>query len=123
MDKEIKLSEKIREIIRTIPVANLPRAKPRHVLPQLEAAGFEITTSVRSTVSKLLKKAKQEDNPSTLIARPKMLTDSETKTEWAMKLVETCNGDFSEARRQIDFVENIANRCLALPKNENKGEE
>ena len=92
------------------------------------SAEFKVTTSVQSMVSKLLLKAKRDfyakDKKQVKIEEVKGADCADlTRKELAMQLVEMCNGDFKEVRRHIEFVENIANRFLALPKDESKGEE
>lgn len=130
MDRPWIVSDIIRDVIGSIPPTELPYAKPSRVLPFVEArlAEFKVTSSVQSMVSKLLLKAKQDfyakDKKQVKIEEVKGADCADlTRKELAMQLVEMCNGDFKEVRRHIEFVENIANRFLALPKNESKGEE
>lgn len=105
-EKKKRLSEVIRDVIRAIPPKELPTAKPSKVLPGVEEAGFEITPSVRSTVSKLLKKAKEGNNPHARVKElPYRIAD---RTDLAMKLVEACGGDFSLVRTEIDRLEKFA---------------
>lgn len=139
MDRPWMVSDIIRDVIGSIPPTELPYAKPSRILPFVEArmaefsAEFKVTTSVQSMVSKLLLKAKRDfyakDKKQVKIEEVKIeevkgadCADL-TRKELAMQLVEMCNGDFKEVRRHIEFVENIANRFLALPKDESKGEE
>jgi hypothetical protein len=113
-ENEKRLSDVIRDVIRTIPSQELPYAKPARVLPGVEKAGFEITPSVRATVSKILKKMKEADNPQVNrgnivefpeSALPHLVAD---RTELALKLVEACGGDCSLAKAEIDRLARIA---------------
>ncbi len=113
-EKKKRLSVVVREVIGTIPLSELHFAKPSRVLPGVEAAGFPITASVESTVSKLLKTAKegnnQQENPGKIVRFPveKLPHRIAERTEWAMKLVEACSGDFSLVRAEIDRLEKFA---------------
>lgn len=113
-EKEKRLSEVIRDVIRAIPPKELPTAKPSKVLPGVEEAGFEITPSVRSTVSKLLKKMKAIEDiagkQGKIIEFPEHALQHHLadRTDLAMKLVEACGGDFSLVRTEIDRLEKFA---------------
>lgn len=109
-----RLSDVIREVIHAIPAQELPYAKPARVLPGVEKAGFEITPSVRATVSKILKKMKDAEYPRSNrgnivefpeSALPHLVAD---RTELALKLVEACGGDCSLAKAEIDRLARIA---------------
>lgn len=113
-DKEKRLSDVIREVIGALTPAELSKAKPSKVLPGVEAAGFEITPSVRSTVSKLLKKMKAIEDlagkQGKIIGFPEHALQHHVanRTDLAMKLVEACGGDFSLVRAEIDRLEKFA---------------
>lgn len=113
-EKKKRLSVVVREVIGTIPPSELPYAKPSRVLPGVEAAGFPITASVESTVSKLLKTAKEgkktQVNPGKLVKFPveQLSHHIADRTDLAMKLVEACGGDFSLVRTEIDRLEKFA---------------
>jgi hypothetical protein len=79
-------------------------AKPGRVLPLLVAQGISITPSVRSATSKLLKKAKQRF-PGIV---PETYTGQADKSELAMKLIESCGGDFTLVKKEIDRLEKFA---------------
>ena len=113
-ENDKRLSDVIRDVIRTIPSQELPYAKPARVLPGVEKAGFEITPSVRATVSKILKKMKDAEKPQVnrgnIVAFPEsnlphLVAD---RTELALKLVEACGGDCSLAKAEIDRLARIA---------------
>lgn len=113
-EKKKRLSVVVREVIGTIPLSELPYAKPSRVLPGVEAAGFPITASVESTVSKLLKTAKEGNNPQVNPGKIVRLPVEQLphriaeRTELAMKLVEACGGDFSLVMAEIYRLEKFA---------------
>lgn len=110
------VSEAIRAEIAKVPVNELPSAKPSRILPGLEAAGFEITPSVRSTTSKLLAKAKEKagiTSQGQIVSAAQAVAESqaaEDRTGLAMRLVEACGGDFQSARGEIDRLEQFLRR-------------
>ena len=110
------VSEAIRAEIAKLPPDELAAAKPSRVFPGLEAAGFEITPSVRSTTSKLLSKAKNDVANPTLkgivsVADAVVASrESEDRRELAMRLVEACGGNFDSARSEIARLEQFFRR-------------
>lgn len=110
------VSEAIRAEIGKIPPSELVYAKPSRVLPCLEAAGFEITPSVRSTTSKLLGKAKikavvpasgEVISVADAIAEGRVAED---RRELAMRLIEACGGNFELARCELARLEEFARK-------------
>ena len=105
------ISEAIRAEIAKIPASELCYAKPSRVLPCLEAAGIEITPSVRSATSKLLAKAKKRAGISKegeiISFDPSIMEGSETtgRRELAMRLVEACGGNFELVRAEVARLE------------------
>lgn len=109
------ISEAIRAEIAKIPASELPYAKPSRVLPCLEAAGIDITPSVRSTTSKLLTKAKKPTgfqggeivSVAQAIAENKEVFD---RRELAMRFVESCGGNFELAKCELARLEEFAKK-------------
>jgi len=95
-------SEAIRKQIELIPAAKLSNAKPKMILDALEAEGWEIDPSLRSTTSRLLKIAKQ----STVAPHQDMGKVSQTSLELAVDLVKACGG-FEAARSVITKLEHL----------------
>ena len=110
------ISEAIRAEIAKIPASELCYAKPSRVLPCLEAAGIEITPSVRSATSKLLAKAKKTAGISKegeiVSFDPAALEGQEAtgRRELAMRLVEACGGNFELVRGEIARLEQFAKK-------------
>jgi len=110
------ISEAIRAEIARIPVSELSYAKPSRVLPCLQAAGVEITASVRSATSKLLAKAKRNAGVSTvgevITFDPAALKGQEAtgRRELAMRLVEACGGNFELVRAEVARLEQFARK-------------
>ncbi len=105
---EQNTAEAIRVEIAKIPTSELCYAKPSRILPLLEAAGIEITPSVRSSTSKLLAKAKKalSDEGEILTFDP-LITSHEAsgRGELAMRLIEACGGNFEIVRAEIARLE------------------
>jgi hypothetical protein len=105
------ISEAIRAEIAKIPASELCYAKPSRILPLLEAAGFEITPSVRSSTSKLLARAKKTAGISKegeiITFDPASIEGQEStgRRELAMRLVEACGGNFELVRSEIARLE------------------
>jgi hypothetical protein len=105
------ISEAIRAEIAKIPASELCYAKPSRVLPCLEAAGIEITPSVRSATSKLLAMAKKTAGISkegeVITFYPASIEGQEStgRRELAMRLVEACGGNFELVRAEIARLE------------------
>ena len=110
------ISEAIRAEIAKIPVSELSYAKPSRVLPCLQAAGVEITASVRSATSKLLAKAKRNAGVSTVgevITFDTAALEGQEATglrELAMRLVEACGGNFELVRAEVARLEQFARK-------------
>jgi hypothetical protein len=110
------VSEAIRAEIAKIPAGELVYAKPSRVLPNLKAAGFEITPSVRSTTSKLLAKAKKtaglQPEGEVISFAPTGTESAEavTRRELAMRLVEACGGNFELVRAEVARLEQFAKK-------------
>ena len=109
-----KIAKVIRAEIAKIPATELCYAKPSRVLPGLEAAGIEITPSVRSATSKLIARAKKteaicnEGEVVTFNPAPIEAQESTGRRELAMRLVEACGGDFNLVRAEICRLEQFA---------------
>lgn len=110
------ISEAIRAEIAKIPGGELRYAKPSRVLPCLEAAGIEITPSVRSATSKLLAKAKKTveipKEGEIISFDPAALESQEAsgRRELAMRLVEACGGNFELVRAEVARLEQFAQK-------------
>lgn len=110
------LCDAIRAEIAKIPASELCYAKPSRILPLLEAAGVEITPSVRSATSKLLLKAKEKFRKGKITANHgyldgcNSLDASRETNELAMRLVEACDGNFEIVRAEIARLEQFAKR-------------
>lgn len=116
------VAEAIRSEITKIPPRELCYAKPSRILPLLEAAGFEITPSVRSATSKLLGKSK---NNQAIPRQDEALIESQETTgrrELAMRFVEACGGDFDIVRAEIarleQFIRSITTSAACFPSKE-----
>ena len=114
------VAEMIRAEITKIPASELCYAKPSRILPLLEAAGVEITPSVRSATSKLLAKAKEKPGISKeveIISFAPTLIESQEATgrrELAMRLVEACGGNFEIVRAEIARLEQFAKKIKGV---------
>ena len=111
------VSEAVRTEIAKIPPGELSYAKPSRVLPCLEAGGFEITPSVRSITSKLLKMAKRWAPPTgEVISVAGEIAErrvAEDRKELAMRLVEACGGGFEFGRCELARLEEFARKIRA----------
>lgn len=104
----------IRAEIKKIPSGELKYAKPSRILPGLEAAGYEITNSVKSSTSKLLAKAKDAagfSDEGQIISVDPTTIESATRMGLAMRLVEACEGNFELVRSEIARLEQFAKKC------------
>ena len=110
------VAKAIRAEIAKIPASELCYAKPSRILPLLEAAGVEITQSVRSATSKLLAKSKKNSGISKegeiISFDPTLIESQETtgRRELAMRLVEACGGNFEIVRAEIARHEQFAKK-------------
>jgi hypothetical protein len=103
------VSDMIRQEIERIPRAELEVAKPARILENLEAAGVDITGSVRSMTSRHLKAAKAE-----AVARPRPQLASSTvvsgdRLASAAALIEAC-GSIEAAKQTLDLLEKISQK-------------
>lgn len=104
----------IRAEIAKIPAAELVYAKPSRILPLLEKAGVEITTSVRSATSKLLAEAREKASAyyrdeDTIAFDPGIIRSTQRQA-LAMQLIEACGLDFEVARGEIARLESFAKK-------------
>lgn len=113
------VADAIRAEIAKISASDLVYAKPSRILPSLEAAGIEITASVRSATSKLLANAKEKaviyDDEEDVINFDSSTIESRKsigRRELAMQLVEACGGDFDLVRGEIARLEQFAKKIL-----------
>jgi len=110
------MAEAIRAEIAKIPPSELLYAKPSRILPCLEAAGVQITASVRSATSKLLGRAKKKAGISTegevITFDPRSLDRAEgaSRRELAMQFIEACGGNFELARAELARLEQFAKK-------------
>jgi len=100
---EVNKSQAIRAKIEVIPVAELATAKPKHVLDALEAEGWEIDNSMRSTTSRLLTIAKQN---AAKPVQPENGRTGQASLEMAVEFVKLC-GSFQAARTTLASLEQL----------------
>jgi hypothetical protein len=104
-EKEVaNVSEMIRQHIAALPSEYLERAKPADILPQLEAAGVEITPSIRSMTSKLLSAARRRAGNAGSDPQIPGINDGLWKAAFAF--IKAC-GSLQRAKRMLEILEEV----------------
>ena len=109
----INVSARIRSAISTIAVKDLPSYKPRDLFPML--GGIPITDSVRGSCSVILKKEKEKRFGVSSSSGITAVRNTRNANDLAMRLIESLNGDFEQAHKEISRLEEFIKK-LSKPK-------